>query len=1715
MAIYYLDIGHVSRSTGRSSVQSAAYITGSKLYESRRDLTANYENRHSDIACTQTLAPDYAPDEFKELSVWNKIESFEDDYAIERYPHNIAYREKYQDSARTAMTIVVAIPKELSVESAKELVEEFAKDKFVARGLIVTYALHDDEGNPHAHLQISRRSVDEKGNFSWAKNQDMCTKRELFITRKYWADLTNQYLERDGFEVRITEKSYADLGVKLSPMQHRGWFADKLAGMGIQSRLVLENEKTFDKNKNTILEDPETILNEMTSKQATFTQIQLLTAIQKRIGDDSSLVSQVFETVLEKAIVLGEGIDGHIRYTSSLYKEKEASALQSLDQMLQSSSHPGIKNFRVDAFLSERYGKLSEEQREAVVGLIKDSNLSVLIGRAGSGKTTTLKAVSEIYQKSGFTVIGTSLSALASENLGNEAGIKAKTITSWLAGWDRYREAEEKFLSFDKIVDEGALKQLGWYQDLKRFEKSKLTNKSVVIVDEAGMVGTRQWGDLLMHAERAGAKVIAVGDDHQFKAIEAGDFFRELKEKAEASHQLYALQTIRRQNAEWMRQASHCLAELKSQEGLSLYEQKGHVHQTDAIHLEQEIADVYLSKLKDGKEGLVLASTNAQTEMLNQVIRDKLRQQELPGHLLSSKDVLTLGEKGFALGDKVVFLKNDKTAIRIVNSPVSNSESLASGIFNFRQVNSNNQTQKQNHKQNNKQNHNLASRFITNGTTGILEHVSENGEEVVVKLDENTKAYFNIKDYKALSHGYALTAHKSQGQTVDFTLIAASRNLDAKGAYVALTRHRDDVQLFYTKEDFSDFKALALHLSRFDNKDLVKDYTIRPEHEKAWTRVQEYRHCVFDAAVIKKVSAAEGDSDWAAYNAVKKDQIVLGKEILTDFEGHKLYLHQAGLTQEMLHITMGLKPRPLSFAEEKAKLTVEIYCETAQLTRSLWHEVRKTTPSTQHPKYGQFQSFREERDALAKQMLDNYPLYREFVKGYSKEYGITKKTLENQVAYRNKSREEIQKESLTKQSLPPHLSFSPELALNPSVSKAIQTIESLFTEDLPVKEDGVAKENRIVKDRFAGKSSGNKSGQAQSKQQALISSPSSFSSLSSPSPFAYAKSSAEIAQDLNAHIKDLALHFLGKPSQQNAREWRYGKKGSLAIQVNGTKQGLYSNFETGISGNAITLISEQLGLDKKEAFKWGVDWLGESGSLTLTASSSRHQRSTLALTQSLSSKTIESDTWKPVFPAPEAFPDLKNTPQLRSMLKGRHESERYAYKDAEGHILGYVVRLEDLAGNKITPPLTYCRNEKGIEQWRWKGFEENRSLYGLDQLKQHPDRPVLVVEGEKTCEAARKLFPDHVVMTWSGGCGSVQKSDWSVLKDRTVTIWPDHDKTGLNAAFKIGDILKDQDNNPDNNHGNNHGYNKIRCVDLPSRLPHKWDLADKIPEGLSIEDLLQKALAPSELKRTLQEQREPQVPRYTKTFSYAEIHAHAERNGSAYLISEDNAPFMEHIANEACKEIKEWCAITNTEYSEKSIHLQASLTSLYTTRIKELLEQEKDPQSLKKALAIGTIAGKMRMTTKFKDDYVCIRQATDRYQEIESKIQQQMMMHSPLLKQCSLPIKEEIIRATYRCHTITGKALSTETLHDFVKGLEHACPIETNHRNIIGVINRVREIKANNITSMTPELLHHAIENQKHQDMLLLKSVQMSKDKALQIEHQRELQRERGFEMSL
>lgn len=168
---------------------------------------------------------------------------------------------------------------------------------------------------------------------------------------------------------------------------------------------------------------------------------------------------------------------------------------------------------------------------------------------------------------------------------------------------------------------------------------------------------------------------------------------------------------------------------------------------------------------------------------------------------------------------------------------------------------------------------------------------------------------------------------------------------------------------------------------------------------------------------------------------------------------------------------------------------------------------------------------------------------------------------------------------------------------------------------------------------------------------------------------------------------------------------------------------------------------------------------------------------------------------------PPATPE----PAKREGLAGR-----WAYTDADGQLLGYVDRINDAGGKSFRP-------------WQWDGdgwiaksLPTPRPLYGLHDLAVRPDAPVLVCEGEKSTDAARRLFPGHVCVTSSGGASAAAASDWTPLQDRDVTVWPDNDEPGAKFAQTVAGILSKLGT-------------AVRIVAIPSDWPAKWDLADEEP----------------------------------------------------------------------------------------------------------------------------------------------------------------------------------------------------------------------------------------------------------------------------------------------
>lgn len=198
----------------------------------------------------------------------------------------------------------------------------------------------------------------------------------------------------------------------------------------------------------------------------------------------------------------------------------------------------------------------------------------------------------------------------------------------------------------------------------------------------------------------------------------------------------------------------------------------------------------------------------------------------------------------------------------------------------------------------------------------------------------------------------------------------------------------------------------------------------------------------------------------------------------------------------------------------------------------------------------------------------------------------------------------------------------------------------------------------------------------------------------------------------------------------------------------------------------------------------------------------------------------KSPKWRPI-PVPATAPE----PTFKHRDYGS-PSGLWAYRNEAGQVIGYRVRFDTAEGGKVVLPYTWCVDDNPAtarnEGWQWKDHPTPRPLYGLDRLAADPFAAVLLVEGEKTANAAQLLFRDLVVVSCSGGDNGPKHTDFGPLAGRDVIGWPDNDKPGAKCmAMAAGPIKL--------------AGAVLRVVDLPAGLPESWDLADEFPATLTIE----------------------------------------------------------------------------------------------------------------------------------------------------------------------------------------------------------------------------------------------------------------------------------------
>lgn len=535
MAICSLKLGFISRSDGKSSVGFSAYISGSKAVDKRTGQSFNFSHKN-EVKTAKILAPEDAPSwALDRRTLWNQVEVFEDHIANLRF-QNETSKQKFVNSAQTAQTVMGAIPIEFTFEQAEACVEGFLKSRFVSRGLIVDYAIHDDKGNPHFHALVTRRPLVD-GAFSQRKDSEIVSRTEHMVTRKTWEVVANKHLKMAGLDLRIDCRSKEDQGSLLLATQHEGWYAQHLAGKGEYSRIVADNEAIRQRNVEIIVERPEAIIHEVALKRTTFTAKHIEEEIIRHVGGDEKLfallkskvegleinpdlilsasnsdtvydansmriVAKNFaEHVLQKpdaVLPVGENIDREKIYTSADYKAKEeritgvADTLNSTSRSIEAS----VVTKAIQAREVELKCDLSEEQRSAIHHLCSGSDIRVLNGKAGTGKTTLLKAVAEAYQESGYTVMGTSFQGKAVEIMQKEIDIPCRTLDSFIYHWNKQD-------GYRSQVDSGKLwgrPYLYAFQKMKALEEYRFTDKHVLIVDEANMIAGKLWEPFLKEA---------------------------------------------------------------------------------------------------------------------------------------------------------------------------------------------------------------------------------------------------------------------------------------------------------------------------------------------------------------------------------------------------------------------------------------------------------------------------------------------------------------------------------------------------------------------------------------------------------------------------------------------------------------------------------------------------------------------------------------------------------------------------------------------------------------------------------------------------------------------------------------------------------------------------------------------------------------------------------------------------------------------------------------------------------------------------------------------------------------------------------------------------------------------------------------------------------------------------------------------------------------
>ncbi|MDF2691152.1 MAG: mobA [Gammaproteobacteria bacterium] len=737
MAIYHFSGQIISRKDGRSSVAAAAYRSCSKLHDERLGLSWDFSKKH-DLVRSKILLPEGAPEWMKgRPALWNRIEQL----------------EKRKD-AQLAREFNISLPIEFTEEQNWALAKEFIQKEFVDKGMVADVCYHNGhkgkDEQPHIHVMLALREVKENdfGN----KNRDWNDKDLFMHWRKEWANTLNYHLVKNGFDMRVDHRTLEAQGIDLIPQKKKG-SVDRMAAFEEHQAILRENGER-------IIRDPGIILKALSRHQSTFTR-QNIAKMINRYTADAEQFNKAFYKVLFHPELIKLNTE-HLDQDKQVFTTLELLTLekQLIDQAMELSkkeSHP-VSDWIKDS-VSKNF-TLSDDQLKAYRHILEGGDVRSLIGLAGTGKSYLLNAAREAWEKDHYQVIGMALSGNAAENLQDSSKIQSRTIASYLLAWKK---------GFDA-----------------------LTNKSIVVMDEAGMVDSAQFAKVISEVHKHHAKLVIIGDPEQLQPIGAGAPMRAISERMG----FVELTEIRRQREDWQKEATFHFAKGETEKALAAYKEHHLIHGYSIIKQATDamVSRYYQNSLERPHETqIMLAATRTDVNCLNHGVRE-LRKQR---NELRNEQIIKVakGKQAFAEGDRIYFTKND-----------------------YKKLN------------------------VRNGTLGTILNI--NKDKLMVKLDDRPGVKdriieFSLEDYKHIDHGYAATVHKAQSITVDKCYVLASQYFDRHSTYVAMSRHRESVELYHgnlfglrnmseahkkdINLDYANHRGIEVPAEKFLNKELQLD----------------------------------------------------------------------------------------------------------------------------------------------------------------------------------------------------------------------------------------------------------------------------------------------------------------------------------------------------------------------------------------------------------------------------------------------------------------------------------------------------------------------------------------------------------------------------------------------------------------------------------------------------------------------------------------------------------------------------------------------------------------------------------------------------------------------------------------------------------------------------------------------------------------------------